>query len=425
MNCNRSNDDGRGGVSRRTLLSGLTLGLGAAVLAPRLSLRRALAGGASDPTFLVVINMFGGNDSLNTYVPHGFGAYYDLRPRVGDPVGRRAPDHRGRGAPPVARGDPPALRGGATSRSCGRWGIPTPISRTSRAWTSGARACAPSRRRRDPRGWIGRAADLYFPGALDVVGVGVGRRPDFVANTAKPLVLDGLGSYGAGQSAVPWWELEHRDAAAKAMLAAGSPAETAPGKDLRKSLRNAYDLVDVIKAAEESYTTSVTYPDEYFASRLQDVARLVKARLGGRIFYTGLGGFDTHSDQAGQHAGLLSDLGAALAAFQQDLESMGAWDRAAIVVISEFGRRIYDNASAGTDHGHGLLGARRWAARSTAASTAPRSTGRRSRRTRTSRARSTSARSTRTSSSVTSGVDPNAGVFPEAWTGDQRVPLFG
>ena len=70
------------GLSRRSLLSGLTLGLGSAALAPRLSLRRALAAGAGSSNFLVVVNLFGGNDTVNTYVPHGLSAYHDLRPRI-------------------------------------------------------------------------------------------------------------------------------------------------------------------------------------------------------------------------------------------------------------------------------------------------------------------------------------------------------
>ena len=74
--------DGRPGLSRRSILSGLTLGLGTAVLAPRFSLRRALAAGPTDPTFVVLVNLSGGNDSLNMFVPHGLSAYYTQRPNI-------------------------------------------------------------------------------------------------------------------------------------------------------------------------------------------------------------------------------------------------------------------------------------------------------------------------------------------------------
>jgi uncharacterized protein (DUF1501 family) len=208
--------------------------------------------------------------------------------------------------------------------------------------------------RQDLRGWIGRCADAFFPGALDVVGVGTGRRTDFVADTGQPLVLDSLASYGPGRKAVPWWEVEHRDAAARAMLAAGPAAESSPGRELRRALRGAYDLSDLLRAADDAYASTVEYPGNGLAQNLRDVAKLVQGRTGGRIFYTGTGGFDTHADQAGWHASLMDGLAVSLDAFARDLQAMGAWDRAVVLVISEFGRRTYDNASNGTDHGHGL-----------------------------------------------------------------------
>ncbi len=414
--------DVRPGFSRRSILSGLTLGLGTAVLAPRFSLRRALAAPPTDPTFVVLVNLSGGNDSLNMFVPHGLSAYYTQRPNIAIPSGDLLPITAGEGLHPALAPIHPLYAAGdlAIVRQVG---YPDPnLSHFESAdiWSKGVRDLQGTT---DPRGWIGRAADLYFPGALDVVGVGVGRSSDFVANTAKPLVVEGLGSYGPGQNAVPWWERDQRDAAAKAMLAAGSAVETSPAKDLRKGLVNAYDLVDVIKAAEDGYTSPVTYPDEYFASRLQDVARLIKAGLGGRVFYTGLGGFDTHSDQPAQHTDILSRLAQALDAFQKDLVAMGKWDKAAIVVMSEFGRRVYDNSSFGTDHGHGqsilalggalqggVFGPAHTNAHLTDNEDVP----------GTIDFRAIYANILERHLDVGAG----SGVFPEAWTGDQRVALF-
>lgn len=409
------------GLSRRTLLSRLTLGLGSAALLPHLSARRALAAVGTKPTFLVVVNQFGGNDSMNTYVPYGLGAYHDARPRIGLADEEVLPIVPGEGLHPSLAPIHPLWAAGdlAVVRQTG---YPDPnLSHFESAdiWSRGLRDLG---RTTDARGWIGRAADLHFPGALDVVGLGVGRRPDFVADVAKPLALDGLSSYGPGDRAVPWWELSHRDATARAMLAAGSVAETSPGKDLRRSLRNAYDLVDVVRQADEAYTSTVEYPDSSFAARLRDVAKLVRADLGGRIFYTGLGGWDTHADQAGWHAGLLSEVATSLDAFQRDLAAMGAWDRALVLVITEFGRRNYDNASSGTDHGHGqnvlalggalhggVYGPAYTASTITANEQIPGVVDFRAIYTNVLRAHL--------------GVDP-AGVFPETWSGDTEVPLF-
>ena len=408
-------------LSRRSLLSGLTLGLGAAAVAPRLSLRRAFAA-AADAPFLVIVNQLGGNDSLNTYVPYGLGAYYDARPRIAIAAGDVLPITLGEGLHPALAPLLPRFQAGegAVVRQVG---YPDPnLSHFESAdvWSKGARLAA---NQRDPRGWIGRAADLYFQGPLDVVGVRTGRRSDFVADTAKPLLLDGLGSYGPGERAVPWWERSRRDAAVKAMLAAGASAqEASPGRELRRSLANAYDLVGVVRQADADYASTVAYPNEALSAPLLDIAKLVKAGLGGRIYYTGSGGYDTHSDQRGQHAGLLGGLAASLAAFADDLQAMGAWDRAAILVISEFGRRNYDNASAGTDHGHGLSvlalgGAIRGGVYGPAFTAA----------TITQHEEMPGAVDFRAVyANVLErhlGVDP-APVFTEAWSGDQRVPLY-
>jgi uncharacterized protein (DUF1501 family) len=95
-----------------------------------------------------------------------------------------------------------------------------------------------------------------------------------------------------------------------------------------------------------------TYPDFYsLARRLRLIAQLIKAGLQTPIYYTHLDGFDTHSSQLQQHAGLLRHLGASLAAFLAELEKSGESDRVLVLVFSEFGRRLSENGSAGTDHG--------------------------------------------------------------------------
>jgi uncharacterized protein (DUF1501 family) len=94
------------------------------------------------------------------------------------------------------------------------------------------------------------------------------------------------------------------------------------------------------------------YPDSYgLAQRLRLIARLIRAELTTPIYYTRLGGFDTHADQQYRHDGLLRELGGSLRAFLADLDGSGAGDRVTVLVFSEFGRRLRENASSGTDHG--------------------------------------------------------------------------
>jgi uncharacterized protein (DUF1501 family) len=94
------------------------------------------------------------------------------------------------------------------------------------------------------------------------------------------------------------------------------------------------------------------YPEYYgLARRLRLIARLIRAGLTTSIYYVQLGGFDTHAEQLNQHSGLLRELGRSLQAFLTDLDRSHDGDRVTVLVFSEFGRRLRENASAGTDHG--------------------------------------------------------------------------
>jgi uncharacterized protein (DUF1501 family) len=93
------------------------------------------------------------------------------------------------------------------------------------------------------------------------------------------------------------------------------------------------------------------YPNYGLARRLELIAKVIKADFGTRIFYTSHDGFDTHANQLGTHAALLNELSDSLLAFHDDLGEAGMADRVAILTFSEFGRRVQENASNGTDHG--------------------------------------------------------------------------
>ncbi|MCA1685378.1 MAG: DUF1501 domain-containing protein, partial [Planctomycetia bacterium] len=93
------------------------------------------------------------------------------------------------------------------------------------------------------------------------------------------------------------------------------------------------------------------YPNFGLGRRLELIAQVIKAGFGTRIYYTSLDGFDTHANQLGTHAVLLTELSDSIAAFHKDLADAGQADRVAVLAFSEFGRRVSENASAGTDHG--------------------------------------------------------------------------
>jgi uncharacterized protein (DUF1501 family) len=122
---------------------------------------------------------------------------------------------------------------------------------------------------------------------------------------------------------------------------------------VRRSTLSAYassQRLEAVTRDKDGGSTS-KYPNFDLARRLELVARVIKAGFGTRIFYTSLDGFDTHANQLGTHAALLTELSDSLAAFQKDLAGAGQADRVAVLAFSEFGRRAGENASLGTDHG--------------------------------------------------------------------------
>ena len=116
--------------------------------------------------------------------------------------------------------------------------------------------------------------------------------------------------------------------------------------------------IDILKGADllsgvaGSYSSSVEYADNPIAKSLRDVARIHLSGLGTRVFYTNHGGYDSHANELQTHPGLMTDLSGAIADFMDDLEQHDAADEVAILVFTEFGRRMRDNGS-GTDHGSG------------------------------------------------------------------------
>ena len=120
---------------------------------------------------------------------------------------------------------------------------------------------------------------------------------------------------------------------------------------MRRSTLSAYESSRRLEQVTQPSATASKYPNFGLARRLELIAGVIKAGFGTRIFYTSLDGFDTHANQLGTHAALLTELSDSLSAFHKDLAGAGQGDRVAVVAFSEFGRRVAENASAGTDHG--------------------------------------------------------------------------
>jgi uncharacterized protein (DUF1501 family) len=120
---------------------------------------------------------------------------------------------------------------------------------------------------------------------------------------------------------------------------------------MQSSTTSALATSERIAEAVRDYRTPIAYPESALATRLKTVAQLIDAELKTRIYYVELDGFDTHSQQAAAHSALLQQLSGAIRAFVEDVAHHGHGDRTLVMSFSEFGRRVAENASEGTDHG--------------------------------------------------------------------------
>lgn len=312
---------------------------------------RASEGAGDEGRILVVVQLDGGNDGLNTVVPHGMDGYLRGRRRLRLPGGQlhRITDeiglHPGMGqmAKLVEDGHLAIVQG---------VGYPNPDRshfRSMEIWETGRVDSAPDALE---TGWLGRLLDADPPKpGQDTPALHFGGAPSPLALKSKRVAVPSLERIDQFHLTLAGSKAEQREA----RTALGDVARVDRGDDpllgfVRRSTLAAYEssarLEEVAGSAD-----SADYPDYGLAKRLEQVSRIIKAGFGTRIFYTRQGGYDTHANQLGSHAALLTELSDSLASFQKDLTSAGLADRVAVLVFSEFGRRVAENASNGTDHG--------------------------------------------------------------------------
>lgn len=351
--------------TRRRFLRGAGLGAAAVVINPILSLRKIAGASHGNPgKFVVIVNMLGGNDGLDTVVPAHLQPYVDARPLTNLvehlPPGESLLDLSGGFKLHYALKNVKQLWDDGDVHIVNKVSYPNPNQShfTSQDIMSfGVRNELDG----DGRGWLGRFADLYCADPVEplgVISVGLGRRPDFQSQVTTPLALQTVEGFTV-DSSEDGYPGEH-DLRLKVMRDV-LQGEGAPGAEpqltLFKASRDAYDLVDRLQQGTAGWTDPLTYPTTTLGRYLKTVSQLLHGRddFGTKVFYTGIGGFDTHADQAGQHGSLMAQIDGAIGAFAADLKSPGKnmWNDCVIVVISEFGRRIDENGSLGTDHGWG------------------------------------------------------------------------
>jgi uncharacterized protein (DUF1501 family) len=312
--------------------------------------------GVPDERILVIVQLSGGNDGLNTVIPYGDREYHAARPSLS--LGEPGKAKNGGAALELDRdrgiGLHPNLTGLKELHDDGRLavvagvGYPNP-NRSHFAsmdiWQSG-------RPEGKGTGWLGRYVDATCNGnpAADVA-VSVGRTAPLamLGRTSRPIAFESadlfrwLGADAGGQM-----EDEYQR-----MVRAGELKDVAAGSQESFLMRTALDAQvtsDRIRAAVKKAPLA-RYPGSAVAKQLQTVAAMIRDGMKTRVYYVSMGGFDTHANQPNSHGNLMRQLGDAMLAFQNDLKAQGNDGRVMTMCFSEFGRRVRQNASNGTDHG--------------------------------------------------------------------------
>ena len=295
---------------------------------------------------LVVIQLSGGNDGLNTIAPFSDGMYRKARPTLAVKSQDALKINSRLGFHPAASGMSSLLEDNRLAIIQGV-GYPNPNRshfESMDIWHSCRRKTSP---RRD--GWLGRFLDqTQQTPAHDLPALHLGREKQPLALTSRNVRVPSI------QSVDRFRLRDHGQELRKAVTEIGA-VNSAPQDDLlgfvRSSTGSALSASEKIEAATGDYQTGIVWPENGLSEKLKTVAQLIDSGLRTRIYYVTLDGFDTHARQAQAHAALLREFSSALNAFVRDLDEHGHGDRVLTVAFSEFGRRLQENASEGTDHG--------------------------------------------------------------------------
>ncbi len=324
--------------------------------------------GANDQRVLVVLQLAGGNDGLNTVIPFEDDLYYNARPRLAVPKGQALPLNDHVALHPQAEGLKQLYDDGLLAII---QGVRYPNPNRSHFISTDIWATAdPTERTHD--GWIGRYFDCTCSGE---------DRPDpkrGIALTGEsPLTMQGARfnpvSFSRPEE-LTWRGPGARGAGLDAFKKLNAPASGADAADpelrdesgalayLERIAMDAHASAQEIQDATGTQLTgrfgrrdnrpfATGRGDNQLSQQLNMVRRMIAAGLDTKVYYVSMGGFDTHAGQAGRHQNLHRQLGEALAEFTTGLKDDGLLDKVLLMTFSEFGRRVAENASQGTDHG--------------------------------------------------------------------------
>ena len=307
-------------------------------------LARAAAQAGGDKT-LVVIQLTGGNDGLNTLVPYTNPAYYAARPNIAIPRSEVLTLGQGLGMHPALM---PLM--GLWDAGQLAWmenvGYPNP-NRSHFASMAIWHTADPSQA--SSEGWIGRISE-QIGDPFCACNIGTATPLALIAQNYALPTIDSVDNF---QVRLPAGVQD----AFEAMLSAGLDGRGRSGEAayLEQATRSMLKHTSAVQANIGKYRAGASYPDSKFAGQMKDVARLIASGTGQRVLYTSLDSSDTHAGRRGDQDRLLREMAGALNAFYADLEAQGLAEKVVVMGFSEFGRRVAENDSAGTDYGEGSV----------------------------------------------------------------------
>lgn len=350
-------------LSRRAMIKDGLLAVSAGMILPSVFARavRAAHNAAQDGNTwaqaaqqrtLIVVQMAGGNDGLNTIVPYTDGAYYQARPTLAVKPADVIPLNDRLGMHPALAAFKPLWQAGKLAVV---EGVGYPNANLSHfvamdIWQT------LDLNGQGASGWLGK----YVSGLVDRDGhpfqslaVGSSLPTALRAlNADVPVVADPKSYRLLPDPAAPK-QTSAADARVRTLLKLYNtyPRSAPYAALLDATAQTAVQGSQSLDNAAAQYTPAVQYPNTNFARGLQVLAEVIAQGLGLRVGYVTIGGFDTHAGQAKTHETLMTDLSEGLAAFYADLQAHNAADNVVVMTWSEFGRRVHENGNAGTDHG--------------------------------------------------------------------------
>ena len=332
--------------SRRDLLRAAVYGVGvsaAAIPSPLFAQAAAAlaAEGKSEGKILVVLELSGGNDGLNTLVPYGDNAYYKHRPKLGIPAKDLLKIDEHFGFSGGMTGFQRLYKDGklAIVHGCG-YENPSFSHFTSMAYWQTA---APNSG--EEYGWVGRLADAMAPDPAPNFLVNIAARQSLAVRARRhvPVVFDDPNRFAQEKF---FDEREVLDS-----VPDNGKVDNPARQFLLDTARSARDASALVREAWSKYRSPVDYG--ITGLDLPKVAALIEARMPTRLYYTSYrnNAFDTHVFQEDLHKRLLTYSSDAVSAFMLDMERIGRSDDVVVMIFSEFGRRVPENVNLGTDHG--------------------------------------------------------------------------